>query len=235
MSNADPTPPVAPHAGEGQGRGHPQVFQQVACVTGGASGLGKAVAQRLAVGGAKVVITDIQHELGESTAAECGFAFFQQDVCDEERWVHLVAAIEARFGHLDILVNNAGVLGRIEGADPESTSLSSWRHLLAVNVEGVFLGRRAAIPAMRRAGHGSIVNLSSIADRLATPYATAYGASKAAVRHLTRSVAQHCAEQRLNVRCNSVHPGMIGTPMLEQSIQEMADRRGLRSSESSPT
>jgi 3(or 17)beta-hydroxysteroid dehydrogenase len=201
--------------------------QKVALVTGGASGLGKAIAHRLAAEGAGVVITDVQHELGAAAAKEGGLTFLEQDVCDEAQWTQIVAQIEKRFGSLNILINNAGILGSTEAASPENTSLASWKRMFAVNVEGVFLGCRTAIPAMRRAGSGSIVNLSSIGDRIATPDATAYGSSKAAVRQLTTSVAQYCAEQKLNVRCNSVHPGMIRTPLLDKSIGEIAQRRGV--------
>ncbi len=201
--------------------------QKVALVTGGASGLGKAIAQRLASDGATVVISDIQRDLGCATALEGGLAFLEQDVRDETQWTQIVREIEQRFGRLNILVNNAGILGPTDAVSPENTSLASWRKIFAVNVEGVFLGCRATIPAMRRAGNGSIVNLSSMADRLATPNATAYGASKAAVRQLTKSVAQHCTEQKLNIRCNSVHPGMVRTPLLNQAMKEIAQTRGV--------
>jgi 3(or 17)beta-hydroxysteroid dehydrogenase len=201
--------------------------RKVALVTGAASGLGHAIAQRFAAEGALVVISDVQRELGATAAREGGFTYLEQDVCDESRWAQIMEEIEKRFGSLNILVNNAGILGSMNAASPESTSLASWRTLFAVNVEGIFLGCRAAIQAMRRAGGGSIVNLSSMASRLATPHATAYGASKAAVRHLTQSVAQHCAEQKLNIRCNSVHPGMIRTPLLERSAQEMAQAQAI--------
>jgi 3(or 17)beta-hydroxysteroid dehydrogenase len=199
----------------------------VALVTGGAAGLGKAIACRLAAEGASVVISDVQQQVGVQTAQECGFRFLRQDVCDEAQWPRVIAEIENTFGRLTILVNNAGILGGRDSASPENTELASWRRMFAVNVEGVFLGCRAAIPAMRRAGSGAIINMSSIADRIATPHFTAYGASKAAVRQLTTSVAQYCAEQKLNVRCNSVHPGMIRTPMLDSSMEELAKWRGV--------
>jgi 3(or 17)beta-hydroxysteroid dehydrogenase len=204
-----------------------RLSNNVALVTGGASGLGKAIAQRLAAEGARVVITDLQREAGAATASECGFVFLEQDVTDEPQWSEIVAEVERQFGRLDTLVNNAGILGPTQTASPESTSLAIWRKIFAVNVEGVFLGCRAALPAMKRAGGGAIVNLSSMADQLSTPHATAYGASKAAVRHLTKSVAQHCAQEKLNVRCNSVHPGMIRTPLLEQAMRETAQARGV--------
>jgi 3(or 17)beta-hydroxysteroid dehydrogenase len=200
---------------------------KVALVTGGASGLGKAIAQRLAAEGAKVVITDIQRELGQSAAAECGFVYLEQNVCDEAQWVDIVRQVEARFGRLNVLVNNAGILGPMDAINPENTRLADWQRIFAVNVESVFLGCRAAIPAMRRAEGGSIINLSSVAGLLATPYATAYGASKAAVRQLTKSVAQHCAEEKLNIRCNSVHPGVVRTPLWDKQAEESARARGV--------
>lgn len=190
--------------------------EHVALVTGGASGLGRAIAQRLAADGASVVITDIQPDVGRATAAECGFLFIEQDVCDEVRWPLVLREVEERCGSLRILVNNAGVIGPMDAFSPENTRLADWRQIFAVNVEGLFLGCRAAIPAMRRAGGGSIINMSSVAALLATPYVTAYGASKAAVRQLTKSVAQYCAQEKLNIRCNSVHPGNVRTPLWDE-------------------
>lgn len=203
-----------------------RLHRQVALVTGGASGIGKAIAQRLAVEGATVVIGDVQRELGKATAAAGGFTYLEQDVCDEAQWTGIVEAVERRFGRLNILVNNAGVLGSRD-TTPETASLLDWRKVFAVNVEGIFLGCRAAIPAMRKAGAGSIVNISSMADRLALPRDMAYGASKAAVRHMTKTVAQHCAELKLNVRCNSVHPGVVDTPLNQPSMEATARRRGV--------
>jgi 3(or 17)beta-hydroxysteroid dehydrogenase len=200
---------------------------KIALVTGGASGLGKAIAGRLAADGAVVVISDVQRDLGKATAQECGFTFLDHDVCDEQRWMEIVLTVEAQFGLLDILVNNAGILGRMDAVSPENTRLADWRRIFAVNVEGVFLGCRAAIPAMRRAGGGSIINLSSVAGIQATPFATAYGASKAAVRQLTKSVAQYCAQERLNIRCNSVHPGNVRTPLWDRHAEEVAQARGV--------
>jgi NAD(P)-dependent dehydrogenase (short-subunit alcohol dehydrogenase family) len=200
---------------------------RIALVTGGASGLGKAIATRLAADGASVVITDLQVDLGGAVAAEHGLTFLKQDVCEEDQWPEVIREVEERFGRLDILVNNAGILGPMEAISPEDTPLTLWRKIFAVNVEGVFLGCRAAIPAMRRAGGGSIVNISSVAGLLATPYATAYGASKATVRQLTKSVAQYCAQQGLNIRCNSVHPGDVVTPLWERQAEESARLRGV--------
>lgn len=202
-----------------------RLANKVALVTGGASGLGKAIAERLASEGARVVITDVDRVAGAATAAGGSLIFVQQDVCDEKRWIQVVEEVKQRLGRLDILVNNAGILGPMNAISPVDTPLDVWRRIFAVNVEGVFLGCRAAIPAMAAAGGGSIVNISSIAGLRASPYATAYGASKAAVRQLTKSVAQHCAERKLNIRCNSVHPGDVRTPLWDKGAEEMAKVR----------
>jgi 3(or 17)beta-hydroxysteroid dehydrogenase len=200
---------------------------RVAIVTGGASGLGKATAERLMRDGARVVITDRQAELGHAAARELGCAFLEQDVTNEARWAEVVQDVELHLGRVNVLVNNAGIIGAMDAVNPENTRYSEWKKVFAVNVDGVFLGCRAVIPAMRRAGGGSIVNISSIAALLATPYATAYGASKATVRQLTKSVAQYCAQEKLNVRCNSVHPGDVRTPMWDRHAEEVAKTRGI--------
>jgi 3(or 17)beta-hydroxysteroid dehydrogenase len=201
---------------------------KVALVTGGASGIGKAIAERLATDGARVVITDIQGTLGASVAAEMHCEFFKHDVVDEQQWHDVVQRIGDSYGGLHVLVNNAGVLSPpSEQANPETSSLKDWRRIFAVNVEGVFLGCRTAIPAIHASGGGSIINMSSVAALLATPFAIAYGASKASVRQLTKSVAQHCAERKLNIRCNSVHPGIVRTEALDKAFGEAATQRGV--------
>lgn len=201
---------------------------KIALVTGGASGIGRAIAQGLHADGASVVITDVQTDLGQRTASECGFNFIEQDVTNEARWSDVIQQVVERYGGFHVLVNNAGILGPTgESGSPENASLESWRRIFAVNTEGVFLGCQAAISAMRRGISGSIINISSVAGLLATPDATAYGASKAAVRQLTKSVAQYCAEQKLSVRCNSVHPGNVWTPLLDKSFRELAQRRNV--------
>jgi NAD(P)-dependent dehydrogenase (short-subunit alcohol dehydrogenase family) len=199
----------------------------VAVVTGGASGLGKAIARRLAGDGYRVVITDIQAELGAKTAAELKVAYVQQDVCVEDQWRSVFAAIEKDHGRIAVLVNNAGLIGPTDAANPENARLADWRRIFAVNVDAVFLGCQAAIRAMRRTGGGSIVNISSVAGLLATPYNVAYGASKAAVRQLTKSVAQHCAEEGLRIRCNSVHPGDVRTQIWDDRNHERARDTGV--------
>lgn len=125
------------------GPGMRQLEAKIALVTGGASGLGKAIAQRLRNDGAIVVISDLQIETGQATAAEGDFAFLEQDVCDEAQWIEIVRRIEERFGRLDILVNNAGILGPKDAINPENTRLTDWKRIFAVNVEGVFLGCKA--------------------------------------------------------------------------------------------
>jgi 3(or 17)beta-hydroxysteroid dehydrogenase len=200
--------------------------QKVALVTGGASGLGKAIAQRLAAEGARVVITDIQATLGEAVAAELSVGFLSQDVTNEARWSEVIGEIQKRHGGLHILVNNAGIFGARDRVSPEDILLEEWRRVFAANVESVLLGCRAAIPLMAASG-GSIVNIASTTSMLATPYATAYGAGKATVRHITKSVAQHCLERGLKIRCNSVHPGVVRTAQWDRQAEESARKRGV--------
>jgi 3(or 17)beta-hydroxysteroid dehydrogenase len=204
-----------------------RVHGKVALVTGGASGLGEAIARRLAEEGATVIVSDIQSDLGRALAEEIGGSFIFQDVTDEKRWETAIAQIEADHGGLHILVNNAGIEGDFDRSDPETTSLAEWRAVQGVNVEGVLLGCRASIPLMTRSGGGSIVNLSSIAGLVPAPGWIAYGASKATVRHLTRSIAVHCARNGSGIRCNSVHPGEIVTPMLLRICEQLAGQRGI--------
>jgi 3(or 17)beta-hydroxysteroid dehydrogenase len=199
---------------------------RIALVTGGAAGLGHVIATRFAAEGARVVISDVQTELGQRAAAATGIMFLEHDVTSEAQWSRAIQSIEATYGPLDVLVNNAGIVGSMERASPESACLDDWRRVFAVNVDGVFLGCRAAIASMRKAGGGSIVNIASIAGLLATPYATAYGATKAAVRQLTKSVAQHCAQERLNIRCNSIHPGVVPTALWQKHAEELARKTG---------
>lgn len=198
---------------------------KVVLITGGASGLGRAMAVRLSAEGAQVVITDIDVEAGHRVASAQGWRFLEQDVGNEQQWVSTIATVEKEFGRLDALINNAGVLGRMDFVSPEDTPYTQWKQLFTINADGVFLGCRAAIPALRRTGGGSIVNISSVAGLLATPYATAYGATKATVRQLTRSVAQYCAQEKLRIRCNSVHPGNVRTPLWDRQAMEAAAKR----------
>ncbi len=197
-----------------------RVEDKVALVTGGASGLGFAIASRLATEGATTIITDIQPELGKSKADEVGASFYLHDVSDENQWKRVLGDIKKIHGRLDILVNNAGISGQQHGADPVTTTLEEWQSIQKINSDSVFLGCKYAVEFMQENGGGSIINLSSIAALVATPFLTAYGASKAAVRQLTMSVAMHCAGS--GVRCNSVHPGQIKTSMLDNLFANAA-------------
>ena len=202
---------------------------KVALVTGGAAGLGESIASCFVSEGARVIVTDIDKKAGEQLAAKLGCDFIQQDVTDEAQWEVIIQNIELKYDALHVLVNNAGIEGPMKGsnASPETTSLADWQRVQQVNVDSVFLGCRAAIAAMRRSGGGSIINMSSVAGLMPTPEHVAYGLSKAAVRHLTISVAMHCATDGSKSRCNSIHPGTIMTPMLERIVMEKAQARGI--------
>jgi 3(or 17)beta-hydroxysteroid dehydrogenase len=195
-----------------------RISGKVAIVTGGASGLGAAIAARFVEEGGQVVVTDIMVPAIPLKGAE----FLRQDVADEAGWVDLIASVEKRYGRIDILVNNAGITGDLGKTDPETTRLEDWRKIFKVNADGVFLGCKHVMAAMHRSGGGSIINMSSIAALVPTPFITSYGASKSAVMHLTRSVALHCAENGYRIRCNSVHPGQIYTPMMEDLMETTA-------------
>ena len=200
---------------------------KIALVTGGASGLGAAIARRLAEDGAHLIITDIQTAAGQALANELNGDFLEQDVTQEQQWNDVIAEATARRGGLHILVNNAGTDGAYENSDPESTSLGDWRKINSINVEGVFLGCRAALPAIHRTGGGSIINISSIAGMVPMPAFTAYGASKASVRHLTKSIAKYCIDKNYSIRCNSIHPGVVLTPMTQTTAKNIAKRDGI--------
>jgi 3(or 17)beta-hydroxysteroid dehydrogenase len=217
--------PQTPHLATGMAMG--RLDGGVALVTGGASGLGRAIAARLAAEGAAVVISDLQRELGEQTAASLGVTFLAQDVTSEEQWPQTLQQVSELAGPVSILVNNAGIAGAADRVSPEDTRFADWKQIFTVNLDSVFLGCRAGIAAMRHTGGGSIVNMSSIAALLATPDSTAYGAAKAAVRQLTKSVAQHCATERLAIRCNSVHPGEVSTPLWDRYIAQTAEVSGV--------
>jgi 3(or 17)beta-hydroxysteroid dehydrogenase len=192
---------------------------KTAFITGAASGLGCAIARRFAQEGARVALADIDETAGRAAATEIGGAaiFIAHDVTSEASWIESLAKAAESLGRLDILVNNAGIgtWGTIE-----RTTLEEWRRVHAVNLDGVFLGCKHGIPHLRAAGGGSIVNLSSIAGIVGTPTLSAYGSSKGAVRQLTKSVALHCAGRKDGIRCNSIHPAFIATPMLESMIAD---------------
>ena len=194
-----------------------RVEGKVALVTGGASGIGRACAERLAAEGAKVVVTDVQDDKGEEVARALGDSLYlRHDVTDEDAWIKVVAAVAERFGRLDVLVNNAGI-GL--GGSVLEMSLSDFRKQMAVNVEGVFLGVKHSLPLMRKSGDGgSIVNMSSVAGLKGAASLAGYCASKGAVRLFTKAVALECAQAQDKVRVNSVHPGIIETPIWDSII-----------------
>ena len=186
---------------------------KVAIITGAAKGLGEADARLFAAESATVVLTDVDEANGARVAGEIGgrAAFRRQDVRDEAGWEALIADVVARHGRLDVLVNNAGV---VEAGNIETTSAEDYRFVMAVSADGTFFGCKHAIPAMRAGGGGSIINMASIASIQGESLVAAYCAAKGAVEALTRAVAVHCAQGRMNIRCNSVHPSGIDTPMV---------------------
>ena len=196
---------------------------KVVLITGGGSGVGRADALLMAREGAKVVVTDLEDCAGQAVVAEIaalgGHAplFLHQDIAEEADWQAVMAAVLARHGRLDGLVNNAAIL---QMASIEHTTLAMWRQVQRVNSDGYFLGCKYAIEAMKAGGGGAIVNMSSLAALAGLGAFCAYSASKGAVSALTRSVAMHCKSQGLNIRCNSVHPDGIKTPMLGQALSD---------------
>ncbi|WP_428484111.1 glucose 1-dehydrogenase [Rhodopila sp.] len=184
---------------------------KVGIVTGAASGIGAATAQVLAREGAKLVLTDLDDAAGSALADAIGAAYVHHDVTDEDLWPSVIAAAETRFGRLDIMVANAGIgiMGNVI-----DMSLRDWRRQMAINVDGVFLSVKYCIPAMRRSGNGgSIVMLSSVAGLRGSAGLAGYSATKGAVRLFAKSMALECAQAGDGIRVNSVHPGIIATPI----------------------
>ncbi len=192
-----------------------RVQGKVALVTGGAGGLGAATVRMLAREGARVAVCDLADEAGEALAKEVGGDYHRLDVSSEAAWKSVVETVVAKHGAIDVLVNLAGIEGDISASSPETTSLAEWRKVMAVNLDGTFLGCREILPVMKRKGAGSIVNVSSIVSTFATPQTTAYGASKAAVAQLTKTLAIWGAKDGNRIRANSVHPGIIKTRMVD--------------------
>ena len=194
---------------------------KAALVTGGASGIGLAAARRFVAEGARVAITDRDESLGAAAASELGKeAFFMRhDVTSETDWEAAMGEIVSRFGGVDIVLNSAGIF---RFGNVEDTTLEEWRQTIAVNLDGTFLGCREAVRAMRERG-GSIVNMSSVSGLVGDPDNAAYDASKGGVRLLTKSVALYCAKQGYSIRCNSVHPGGIDTPMVRSYFAARPD------------
>lgn len=201
----------------------PKLHSKPALITGGARGIGEAIARCFANEGAHVIVADVDAENGMRVALEIGGTFFALDVSSEENWNQLARA----HPFVDIVVNNAGITGFEDSTgphDPEHATLAEWHRVHAVNLDGTFLGCRYAIKAMRPKKAGSIINMSSRSGLVGIPGAAAYASSKAAIRNHTKSVALYCAQQGLNIRCNSIHPAAILTPMWEALIGDGPDR-----------
>lgn len=190
---------------------------KVALVTGAAQGIGEAIATSFSREGATVIVSDIEDAKGKQLADKIGekAIYLHLDVTNESEWEAVIAKVLADFGKLHIVVNNAGMTGLddLGPQDPEHASLNSWKTVNAVNTEGVFLGCKHAIKAMKNEKGGSIINISSRSGLVGVPSIAAYAASKAAVRNHTKTVALYCSEQGYSIRCNSIHPAAILTPI----------------------
>jgi 3(or 17)beta-hydroxysteroid dehydrogenase len=205
-----------------------RVRGKVALVTGAASGLGAASARMLAREGAVVVLADLNEAAGQGVLQDIqsqgGEAVFVRlDVADEDNWVSVMDSIRKRFGRLNIAVNCAGM--NIPRSFPSDTTLADWRQLMSVNLDGVFLGTKHSLAAMQESDpvNGSIINISSVLGLVGMGDIAPYSASKGGVRLYSKSVALACAERRLNVRVNSIHPGFTDTPLVQKALERFAD------------
>lgn len=199
-----------------------QVDGKIALITGSGRGIGAETARLFAREGATVIVTDILDAEGMLIADAIGGTYYHLDVRSEAEWATLADTIQRTFGRLDILFNNAGIIGLekdLSPQNPEELSLEAWRHIHQVNLDGVFLGCKYGIRLMKAHG-GSIINMSSRSGIVGIPTISAYASSKAAVRNHTKSVALYCAQSKYNIRCNSIHPGAILTPMWDPMFGE---------------
>jgi 3(or 17)beta-hydroxysteroid dehydrogenase len=194
---------------------------KVAIITGAAMGLGEADARLFAKEGAQVILADVAVEQGEKVAKEIGpqAVFMKMDVTKEAEWKKLIDTVMEKYGRLDILVNNAGI---VEIHTPETITEEQYRRVMAVSIDGTVFGCKHAIAAMKKSGGGSIINMSSNASITGEPYVAAYSAAKGAVESYTRTVAVYCAQNRLKIRCNSVHPTGMETPMVMTLPEKVA-------------
>ncbi len=194
---------------------------KVALITGGAQGLGKEMAKSMLAESAHVFIADINEAKLTETAKELSCPHLLLDVTKEGQWQSVIKQITDDVGSLNILVNNAGIGG---GGDVEMTNSETWDLVHRVNLDSVFLGCKYALPLMRESGNGSIINISSMSGIVASHNTAAYNSSKAAVRHLSKSVALHCAKSTNLVRCNSIHPVFTRTAMVQSMIDSAPER-----------
>ena len=224
----------------------PRLKGLVGLISGAGRGIGAACARAMAEQGARMIVTDLNEAAARACAAAIGptAVSMRLDVRHEADWERVVQATLAEFGALHVMVNNAGVTGfdasvdptiPVGPQDPEHATLETWRAVHATNLDGVFLGCKHAIRAMRANTprgelglRGSIINISSRSGVVGIPRAVAYASSKAAVRNHSKSVALYCAEERLGIRCNSVHPGAILTPMWEPMLGDARDESARR-------
>lgn len=190
---------------------------KVVVITGAASGLGLADAELLVSQGAKVIMTDVNPE-GDALAKQLGADFLVHDVASEADWGKVAEFVRNKYGCLDGLVNNAGVAII---ANIETTTTEIWRKTLQIHLDGTFFGCQMAIPLMKASGGGSIVNMSSTAALVGIPAYLAYSAAKGGIRSMSKAIAIHCRQEKLGIRCNSVHPGSISTPMVHEALREL--------------
>ena len=194
----------------------------VAIVTGAARGIGAATARLLAEQGAFVIILDLLEEEGRSVADEVGGLYINHDISSCEDWRDTTAKVLAKYGRIDILANVASIEGDMERASLESISISNFNRVMEVNAGGMLLGCQSVFPIMKEQKKGSIINFSSVFATVGSPYSLAYGASKAAIEQLSRSIALEGSRGELCIRCNSIQPGLIRTPMLESFFAEFS-------------
>lgn len=192
---------------------------KIAYITGGAKGLGADMARCFSDEGAQVMVSDVLEREGEALASEnANIGFIQHDVAQEGDWVRAIGAIEERFGGLDILVNNAGIAQAPSMI--EELSLEGWRRVISIDLDSVFLGCKHGIGLMKKKNGGSIINVSSILGIVGTGMGqSSYNAAKGGVRTLSKSVALECAALGYNIRCNSLHPGFVGTDIVRGGIK----------------
>ena len=195
-----------------------RLAEKIAIITGAAKGLGEADARLFAKEGATVILTYMDTENGQRVANEIGDGaeFHKHDVCDEGRWIEIIKDVVARHGKLDALVNNAGI---VHPGNIETQTTEEYRQIMAVSADGTFFGSKHAVLTMKDTGGGSIINMASVASLRGEAGVLAYCAAKGAVEGMTRGIAVHCVQNGYNIRCNSIHPGTIWTPMVKTMME----------------